>query len=130
MDVVYRVGEFYSGEREEIYAEVNWRPSGRLRTSLAYGVNDIELPEGDFVTRLVQFRTDVAFSATLSWVTRVQYDNVSERMGVHLRLHWIPEAGREAFLVLNHSLQDLDLDNRFESELAEAAVKFGYTFRF
>jgi hypothetical protein len=130
MDVVYRVGEFYSGEREEIYAEVNWRPSGRLRTSLAYGVNDIELPEGDFVTRLVQFRTDVAFSATLSWVTRVQYDNVSERLGVHLRLHWIPEAGREAFLVLNHRLQDLDLDNRFESELAEAAVKFGYTFRF
>jgi hypothetical protein len=47
-----------------------------------------------------------------------------------MRLHWIPEAGREAFLVLNHDLEDRDLDNRFRSEAAEAAIKYSYTFRF
>ena len=36
------------------------------------------------------FRTDVAFSSKLSWVTRIQYDNVSELMGINLRLHWVP----------------------------------------
>ena len=40
------------------------------------------------------------------------------------------EAGREAFIVLNHNLQDADLDNRFESALADLAIKFSYTFRF
>jgi hypothetical protein len=126
----YQEGSFYGGDRTEIYGGINWRPSGRLRVSLDYTFNDIDLPEGNFVTRLVGFRTDVAFSSTLSWVTRIQYDNVSELMGVNMRLHWIPEAGREAFLVLNHTLEDYDLDDRFHSTLAEATVKFSYTFRF
>jgi hypothetical protein len=129
-EVDYQTGDFYDGERTEIAAEVNWRPSGRLRTGLGYEFNDIRLPAGDFVTRLVTFRTDVAFSSKLSWVTRIQYDNVSEVMGVNMRLHWVPEAGREAFLVLNHDLEDRDLDNRFRSATAEAAIKYSYTFRF
>jgi hypothetical protein len=126
----YQTGDFYDGERTEIYGEVNWRPSGRLRTGLSYTLNEISLPQGDFSTRLVSLQADVAFSSRLSWVTRIQYDNVSEMMGVNLRLHWIPEAGREAFIVLNHNLEDFDLDNRFHSAAAEAAVKMAYTFRF
>jgi hypothetical protein len=126
----YQFGDFYDGERTEIAAEVNWRPSGRLRFAVGYEFNDIDLPQGSFVTRLVGLRTDVAFSSRFSWSTRIQYDNVSEEMGINLRLHWIPEAGREGFFVINHNLEDYDLDNRFHSELAEATVKFSYTFRF
>jgi len=126
----YQAGDFYGGERTEVFGSINWRPSGRLRTGLTYTFNDITLPEGDFITRLVGVQTDVAFSSKMSWVTRIQYDNVSERMGVNMRLHWIPEAGREAFLVLNHNLEDFDLDNRFHSEVSEAALKMSYTFRF
>jgi hypothetical protein len=128
--VEYRTGDFYDGERKQIETEISWRPSGRFGAGIGYEFNDIDLPQGSFVTRLVELRTDVAFSSTLSWVTRIQYDNVSEVMGVNLRLHWIPEAGREGFFVINHSLEDLDLDNRFHSALSEASVKFSYTFRF
>jgi hypothetical protein len=126
----YQLGEFFDGERTEIGAEINWRPSGRFRFGLGYEFNDIDLPQGSFVTRLTEVRADVAFSSKLSWVTRIQYDNVSELMGVNLRLHWVPEAGREGFFVINHNLEDLDLDNRFHSALSEASVKFSYTFRF
>ena len=76
------------------------------------------------------FRTDVAFSSKLSLGTRIQYDNVSEVMGINLRLHWVPEAGREGFFVVNHNLEDYDFDNRFHSALSEASVRFSYTFRF
>jgi hypothetical protein len=130
MQAAYQQGSFFDGDREEIFGEINWRPAARLRTSFGYTFNDIELPQGNFVTRLVHFRTDVAFSSKLSWVTRIQYDNVSELMGLNMRLHWIPQAGREAFFVLNHALEDFDLDNRFESTAAEAAIKMSYTFRF
>ena len=95
-----------------------------------YDYNEVELPSGSFNTRLVQFRTDVIFSATMSWSTLIQYDNVSESMGVNSRFNWIPEAGREIFVVLNHTLQDLDLNNRFESALADFAIKVNYTFRY
>ena len=128
--VEYQSGDFFDGERKQIEAEISWRPSGRLRTGIAYEFNDIDLPQGSFVTRLVEFRADVAFSSKLSWVTRIQYDNVSELMGVNLRVHWVPEAGREGFFVINHTLEDFDLDDRFHSALSEASVKFSYTFRF
>jgi hypothetical protein len=126
----YQVGEFFDGERTEIAAEINWRPSGRLRMGFGYEFNDIVLPQGSFVTRLVELRADIAFSSKLSWVTRIQYDNVSELMGINLRVHWVPQAGREGFFVINHNLEDFDLDNRFHSALSEASVKFSYTFRF
>ncbi|HEY9182008.1 MAG TPA: hypothetical protein VIQ99_02340, partial [Gammaproteobacteria bacterium] len=130
--IEYRNGEFYDGDREEIAGEINWRPSGRLRTSLGYEYNDVDLPEGSFIARLAFFTTDVAFSSHLSWVTRIQYDNASELVGINMRLHWIPEAGREAYLVLNHNLEDspTDVDDRFRSSTSEAVAKFAYTFRF
>jgi hypothetical protein len=95
-----------------------------------YTVNEIDLPEGSFTARLLSVRADIVFSSKLSWVNLVQYDNVSEIVGINSRLHWIPEAGREAFLVLNHNLEDFDLDNRYRSAYSEAAIKFSYTFRF
>jgi hypothetical protein len=63
-------------------------------------------------------------------VNLIQYDNISESIGVNSRLHWVPQAGREGFVVLNHNLEDLDRDNEFHSSFSEATVKFGYTFRF
>ena len=51
-------------------------------------------------------------------------------MGINVRLHWVPEAGREGFFVINHNLEDYDLDDRFHSALSEATAKFSYTFRF
>jgi hypothetical protein len=62
----------------------------------------VELPSGNFILRLARMRADVIFSATMSWSTLLQYDNVTESIGINTRLHWIPEAGREAFIVLNH----------------------------
>jgi len=126
----YRSGDFFGGERVRLGAGIGWRPSRHFQFNLDYDFNDVELPGGHFITRLVQLRTDVIFSATMSWSTLIQYDNVTETMGVNTRLHWIPEAGREAFIVLNHNLQDTDLNNRFESTFADLAIKFNYTFRF
>ena len=51
-------------------------------------------------------------------------------MGVNLRLHWIPEAGREMYLVFNQGLQDFDRDDRFRSIQSDVIGKVGFTFRF
>ncbi|MBH97232.1 MAG: hypothetical protein CMM56_02140 [Rhodospirillaceae bacterium] len=126
----YQSGDFYDGERERSSIGLGWRPSIRFRTTLNYTLNDVKLPHGDFTTRLVQLRSDVIFSSTLSWVTLLQYDDISETMGINARLHWIPEAGREAYIVLNHNLQDFDRDNRYSSVSADLALKLNYTFRF
>ena len=126
----FRTGEFYDGDRDMIRGELNWAPSTHFRTGVSYDYNDVRLPQGDFVLRLVTLQADIIFSSTLSWVNLIQYDNVSETAGINSRLHWIPEAGREAFIVLNHNLQDIDRNDSFHSSQADMTLKFSYTFRF
>jgi hypothetical protein len=123
-------GEFYTGDRSSVSLFMNWRPSRHFRTGFNYQYNDIVLPEGSFEIRLARMQLEIVFSSMLSWTNLIQYDNVSETIGINSRLHWIPRAGREAFLVLNHSLQDLDRDNDFHSSFSEYALKYSYTFRF
>ncbi len=121
---------FYEGERLEMLGEMTWRPSPKFRGRVSYDMSEIELPQGDFETRLVSLGVDYVFSSTLSWVNLIQYDNVSETTGVNMRLHWIPEAGRELYFVINHNLQDFDRNNSFESLAADFTLKYTHTFRF
>jgi hypothetical protein len=142
-------GDFYDGERLNVTAFVGWRPSPHFRTNLNYQYNDISFPgKGDdllpsgasrcttpdcgFITRVARLSLETIFSARWSWVNLLQYDNVSRTIGVNSRLHWIPEAGREAFLVLNHNLRDdpLDPEDDFHTAASEVTLKYSYTFRF
>jgi len=128
--LIYRTGDFFDGTKDTISAEMTWRPTEHWRAFWSYRHDEIELPEGNFDLRLASVGLDFVFSNTLSWVNLIQYDNDSELVGINSRLNWIPQAGRQAFIVLNHNLQDPDRDNRFHSTLAELNIKLSYTFRF
>lgn len=129
-NVTYLEGDFYNGKRTNVAGNFSWKPSPHFIMNLDYDWNDVELPQGNFVARLVSLSTQVVFSTNLAWITLMQYDNVSEMLGINTRLHWIPKAGREGFIVLNHNLQDFDKNASFRSAAADMSVKFKYTFRF
>ena len=126
----YASGDFYLGKLDNVSAQVEWIPRPRFRAVLSYDYNDVELPQDDFAVRLARAGIDVIMSAKLSWVNIIQYDNLSRTTGVNSRVHWIPEAGRELFVVLNHNLEDLDDDSRFHSDTAELTIKYRHTFRY
>jgi hypothetical protein len=128
--ISYRQGDFYNGDRTNISTEFSWNQSRYFRMSLSHDWNDIELPQGNFITRLSSLNTQVAFSPTLYWINLIQYDNLSEEIGINTRLQWVPKAGQEGFIVLNYNVQDRDRNNRFEAAYSDLSVKFRYTFRF
>jgi len=128
--LTYQAGDFYNGDRVNVRGSVTWRPSKFFTFNLSYDWNEVDLPQGDFTTRLVGLRAEIPFSNRFSWVNLIQYDNVTESAGIDSRLHWVQRDGREAFLVLTHNLQDLDRDNSFRSEQSNLALKVNYTFRF
>jgi hypothetical protein len=129
-NLTYRFGDFYSGTRDNVVAGLTWRPFNAFGLTGSYDRNAIDLRQGSFVTRLMRLETEVNFSSTLYWVTLVQYDDVSEVIGVNARLLWIPKAGQEALFVVNHRLEDEDKNNRFRSERLDFNVKLSYTLRF
>jgi hypothetical protein len=125
-----RWGQYFDGKRVQQNADLIIRPTRHLGLGVQYTQNRIHLPAGDFTTRLFGLQSRIAFTNTLSWSTLLQYDNVSELMGINSRLHWIPEAGKQVFLVLNYGLADMDGDNRFHAVNADLSLKMNYTLRY
>lgn len=123
-------GDYYDGESKNLNSNIEWRPSRQLRISGGYSYRDVDLPGGSFQVRQTDLSVQYVFSSTLSWVNLIQYDNFSEVVGFNSRLHWIPEAGREGFIVFNHNVSDPDKNDSFHSTSADLSVKFSYTFRF
>ena len=126
----FESGDFYGGTIDTISGEFSWNRAGNFTMTVEYEYNDIELPDGAFISRLVSLSSAYAFSSNLYWINLIQYDNVSEEFGINTRLQWIPTAGQEGFIVLNHNLQDFDKDNTFKSASSDLSLKFKYTFRF
>ena len=123
-------GDFYGGERFNIRGQMFWNASRNFRASMGYDYNEVDLPQGEFETRLVRMRMDFIFSSRWSWLNLLQYDNVSGTTGFNSRIEWVPAPGREGFIVLNHNMQDFDEGDRFGPISSDLAVKFSYTFRF
>ncbi len=129
-DAYYCDGEFFDGTIVSPGVELIWRPSRHFALGLGYHVSDIELPQGDFTTRLSSLRANVAFTNTWSWENFVQYDNVSNTLGLNSILRWMPRAGREVLLVVDREFADYTQDRTFTSVTGDVTFKFSYTFRF
>lgn len=121
-------GSFFDGDRTSYNASVGYRISPFFTSSIEYGQNDIDLEGGSFSTQLSRLRTLLSFSADLSWNTFVQWDNVSETVGINSRIRWLPTPGQEVFLVFNETL-----DENRDSVIPlyqQVAFKIAYTIRF
>ncbi|MCZ6586283.1 MAG: hypothetical protein O6930_09730 [Gammaproteobacteria bacterium] len=109
---------------------IDWRPNSRWNLGANYQYNDIELPVGEFTTRLIQLRVNVAFNVKWSWVNLLQYDNVSDTVGFNSRLRFNPRAGEDLYIVWNHNSDALASFSGLSSRESEITVKYSRTFRF
>lgn len=129
LEIEVEDGEFYNGDIRSFEAKVRWQPSKHFRSEIEFEYNDIDLIQGDFETRLLRLRTDVAFSAKWAWIMTAQYDNQSDVLGVNSRLQWIPEAGREFYVIYNGGWIDEPMRG-FDTIGESATIKLNHTFRF
>ena len=122
-------GGFFGGERLEKSFDVQWRQSAYLYLGVGLTENVVDLPSGSFTSRLASLRADVAFNSKWSWSSIAQYDNSANVFGINTRLRYIPEAGREMLLVLDHGGM-VDELNHAHSEYSNLNLKLSYTFRY
>jgi hypothetical protein len=88
----------------------------------------VMLPEGDFTTTVTRVGADWYPTPWASLTSRVQYDDVSDRVGLNLRLRWILRPGSDFFFVYSHDWQELE--GRFATRTRGATTKANYTYRF
>jgi len=122
-------GGFFGGDRRETFLDFQWRQSAHFFLALGISQNVVKLPSGQFTSHLGRLRIDVAFNSRWSWSNFIQYDNVSELVGVNSRVRYEPVSGRELLFVLNHG-SSIATDNSLTSTSSDFVMKVSYTFRY
>ena len=122
-------GDYLDGTRTAMRTELRWRPSPLITLSAGGSMNWIDISGGEFETLIASGGLRLTPSPRFDFNTLVQYDTVSEEIGLNARLRWIVDPGNDIFLVFNqgYRLEDGRSLQRLESE---AVAKVGWTFRF
>lgn len=124
----FKAGGFFDGSRFDTIYSLQLRPSAKVFASVEFERNDIKLEEGDFATKIGRARINISFSPDVTWSNLIQYDNISNTLGLNSRIKWILTPGNEVFFVVN---QGFDVgDGQFRSVSTEISAKVGWTFRF
>ena len=129
LELEMETGDFFDGSRDELGVELKWKPSPRFNASINYRTNKVQIPGGKFTARVMSFKSQFAFNSQWSFVPLLQFDNVSEELGINLRLRYHPSRGSDMYVVWSRNMLR-DLDDRFDSVFQESVVKATYIFRF
>ena len=121
----YNWGKFYNGNRRRMIIKPEARIGRRFSVSLEYVRNEIELPTGSFVTDEVGGRMKYGFSPRLTSSLFAQWNNEDRAVNLNFRLHWIPEIGSDAYLVVN---QVLDANGKIDPARTTIIAKIAYLF--
>ncbi|MDP2283376.1 MAG: hypothetical protein Q8L06_04495, partial [Pseudohongiella sp.] len=125
--------EFWGGDRNTMNLSGTIRSRSGVQLTANFQHNEVSLPQGDFDTNLVRLSWAWNLSPWTAITGNVQYDDLSEVVGVYARLRWIVQPGNDIFLVWSNNwlYDDGPLsDSRFNTLSRGGAVKVNYTLRF
>ena len=125
--VTWWFGGFYDGSIDQIVWNGAWNPTALLTVEFTGERNMGRLPAGAFNQTLAGTRLRVNVSPDLSISSYVQYDTVSDSVGVNSRLRWTFRPEADLFVVYNHNVRSL-LD-RWQLDSNQLVMKVQYAFR-
>jgi len=125
---------FWDGTRLNTQVGLTLRPDPGLSLSWDWERNHVDLPKGSFNASVYRMSSGWDASPWVSLSGNVQYDDVSDLLGLFAKLRWIVRPGNDVFLVYSHnwerSYTDDVLDRRFNTISRGASMKVNYTYRF
>ena len=122
------VGTFYSGHRRDLSAGLNLRPRRGVLATLTSSFSRVELPEGNFSTKILRAVINTQFNPFISVSNNVQFDSVSRILGWQSRFRWILKPGNDIYVVFMNNW--LDSGTQLTTLDRTVASKVIYTHRF
>ena len=125
----YTVGSFYDGDRQQLSSTLVYRPTNRISLMLDYSLNIIDWEQfKDSTINLISGRIQYSFTPDLTLFNLIQYDDISNSIGVNSRLQWEYKPGAKMFFVVNQGY--VDEMTGFVIRDLEVVAKVGGLFRF
>lgn len=128
----YRWGGVYDGDFRQWNTNVGFRPNRHFQISAEYGLTQFDLPTGYLAVHVALIESTIAVSPTISLVSNIQYDNISESFSLLSRFIWEPTPEREIFISFGHSaiIEEDRFPGSFRAQGTSIALRLGQTFRF
>jgi len=128
-DLLFRTGEFFEGDRQELayVGRIEVSPKFSIEPSLSF--NFVDLPQGKFRTDLVSSRFNWTLSPRMAVMSFIQYNSSSESLSSSVRLRWEYEPGSDLFVVYTDG-RETDVSGFPLLQSRTFAVKFTKLFRF
>ena len=96
-----RGGGYYNGHRQDQSVSLAWKPSAYWGWRAGLTRNAIRLPAGAFTVRMATLRLDHTPGTRMAESLLLQWDNVSQALGVSARVRWLWAADRELIFSLD-----------------------------
>ncbi|MEW6321105.1 MAG: DUF5916 domain-containing protein [Acidobacteriota bacterium] len=97
----YRIGTFYNGDFQSVEVTSDYRIGSKVTASLGWTRQDIDLPNGAFVTNLVPIKASYAFTTLANVQALLQYNGQSGQFSSNIRLALLNRSGTGLFVVYN-----------------------------
>ena len=121
-------GDFFGGTRLSANVTLRIRASRYLRGETLFDYNDVSLPQGDFVTRVIGQRFGVSFSPDIRLNALVQFNQAAELVASNLRFNWHYRPGSDLFVVYNENWNAPTFSSR-EPQGRQLIVKLTYLWQ-
>jgi hypothetical protein len=119
---------FYDGDALATRVNLIVRPSIHFEINDGHEANAIDLPTGAVDIHLATTDAVVNFTPVMQVALQAQYDNISENFAFSGRYRWEYRPGNELFIGMGQSAL---ISNRgFVSQVTQATIRLGHTFRF
>ena len=107
-------GGFYGGTLQSLSVSVDTKPHNRVRASVSYFRNDVEIPiaGGDFITNLVVLRGVIAFSPNAFVRALLQFNDDSQEALANVLFRYSYRPGSDLFVVYNEERDTFGGDSR------------------
>ena len=96
-----RSGGYYDGQRDDVGVGLTWKPSPQWGWETTLTRSAIDLRSGRFTVRTATLELDYTPSTRLLQSLLLQWDNVSEALGISARLRWLTTPGSELIFALD-----------------------------
>jgi Domain of unknown function (DUF5916) len=99
LNVQSTIGGFFGGDRVSLTPTLRARVGEAFTTELAYQLNEVDLPWGDFTTNLIRARVSYSFNTHTFVQGLVQYNDRADLWSMNFRFGWLQAANTGLFVV-------------------------------
>jgi hypothetical protein len=129
-NVEYTYESFWTGTRNTYELSATIRPFPGINLSADWNRSDINLPQADFTTDLIRFRGNIDLTPDIAFTNIVQFDDISDVLGLYNRFRWTITPGSDLYLVYTHNWVRDASRFSFNPIETQGAIKLNYTHRF